>query len=151
MREGSGHREGSGDKVYSGAPGDTLLFENDRVRVWSMTLEPGQAVDYHQHHHDHVVLWPDAGQAQANELGSEEWGLVQNAEPGFVLYRTVGHTAPLTPHRIRNVGSNTVTHYIIELLETSPSAEAHPWVSNGRGVFGALEDVKAEVKEGAAG
>ncbi|WP_113701184.1 hypothetical protein [Nonomuraea lactucae] len=138
-------------KVYPEAPGDALLFANDRVRVWSMTLKPGEAVDYHRHHHDHVVLWPDAGRAQANELGAADWGLVQNAEPGFVLYRTVGRAAPLPPHRIRNVGDNTVTHYIIELLEESPSAEAHPWVSNGRGVFGMLDDLTGEVKEGVTG
>jgi quercetin dioxygenase-like cupin family protein len=118
---------------YPQAPGDTLLFENDRVRVWSMTLEAGQMFDFHQHHHDHVVLWPDEGTAQAQELGDPEWGLVQQASPGFVLYRTVGHRAPLTPHRIRNTGEQTVTHYVIELLERSPSAETSPWVFNDRG------------------
>jgi hypothetical protein len=118
---------------YPENPGDTLIFENDRVRVWSMTLAPGQLFDFHQHHHDHVVIWPDAGVAQAQELGDEEWGLTQEARPGFVLYRTVGHRKPLTPHRIRNTGEDTVTHYVVELLEKSPSAEAEPWVFNDRG------------------
>ncbi|WP_220186505.1 hypothetical protein [Streptomyces parvulus] len=121
--------------VYPDAPGDTLLFENDRVRVWSMTVRAGEAVTYHQHHHDHVIIWPDAGRSQGRELGQPDWGIVQNAEPGFVLYRTVGHTEPLTPHRLRNVGDETVTHYIIELLEKSPSPVALPWVFNGRGEF----------------
>ncbi|MFK4187034.1 hypothetical protein ACI2L4_23925 [Streptomyces sparsogenes] len=123
------------DPPYSPAPGDTLLFENDRVRVWSMTLEEGQEVGYHQHHHDHVVLWPVAGDSQGQELGTDEWGIVQKARPGFVLYRTVGHSEPLTPHRIRNVGASGNTHYIIELLEPSPSAEARPWTFNDRGEF----------------
>ncbi|GAA5155332.1 hypothetical protein [Amycolatopsis dongchuanensis] len=114
-------------------PGDTLIFENDRVRVWSMTLAPGQMFDFHQHHHDHVVLWPDAGLAQAQELGDEDWGLVQEARPGFVLYRTVGHRKPLTPHRIRNLGDETVTHYVVELLERSPKPDAEPWTFNDRG------------------
>jgi hypothetical protein len=118
---------------YPENPGDTLIFENDRVRVWSMTLAPGQMFDFHQHHHDHVVLWPDAGLAQAQELGDEEWGLTQEARPGFVLYRTVGHRKPLTPHRIRNTGEDAVTHYVVELLEKSPSAESEPWVFNDRG------------------
>jgi hypothetical protein len=127
----------------SAAPGDTLLFQNDRVRVWSMTVAPGEACDYHQHHHDHVIVWPDAGQARAQQLGEEGWGLVQNAEPGFVLYRTVGTAAPLPPHRLRNVGSETVTHYIVELLEPSPRTESEPWVSNGRGEFGRAPAVDA--------
>lgn len=118
---------------YPGNPGDTLIFENDRVRVWSMTLAPGQLFDFHQHHHDHVVLWPEAGLAQAQELGDQEWGLTQEARPGFVLYRTVGHREPLTPHRIRNIGEDTVTHYVVELLEKSPRAESEPWVFDDRG------------------
>ncbi|WP_433504051.1 hypothetical protein ACQP04_31005 [Pseudonocardia halophobica] len=118
------------------SPGDTLIFENDRVRVWSMTLAPGGMFDFHQHHHDHVVLWPDAGDAQAQELGDPDWGLVQHAEPGFVLYRTVGRTRPLPPHRIRNLGPEPVTHYIVELLEPSPSEESEPWVFNDRGRVG---------------
>ena len=52
---------------YPPTPGDTLLFENDRVRVWSMTLEPHGVFDFHQHHHDHVVVWPDAGKARNDE------------------------------------------------------------------------------------
>ncbi|MGK9269936.1 hypothetical protein KXR83_02935 [Williamsia muralis] len=116
-------------------PGDTLIFENDRVRVWSMTLEPGGMFDFHQHHHDHVVIWPAAGNAQGQELGDDEWGITQHAEPGFVLYKTVGSAKPLNPHRIRNLGDETVTHYVVELLETSPSGVELPWQHNDRGSF----------------
>ncbi|MCK0516519.1 hypothetical protein [Williamsia sp. DF01-3] len=116
-------------------PGDTLIFENDRVRVWSMTLEPGGMFDFHQHHHDHVVIWPAAGNAQGQELGDDEWGITQHAEPGFVLYKTVGSAKPLNPHRIRNLGNETVTHYVVELLETSPSETELPWQHNDRGSF----------------
>ena len=116
-------------------PGDTLIFENDRVRVWSMTLEPGGRFDFHQHHHDHVVIWPAAGNAQGQELGDDEWGITQHAEPGFVLYKTVGSAKPLNPHRIRNLGDETVTHYVVELLETSPSETELPWQHNDRGSF----------------
>lgn len=116
-------------------PGDTLLFENDRVRVWSMTLEPKGMFDFHQHHLDHVIIWPDAGRVQGQDLGEEDWGISQTAEPGFVLYKTVGRDAPLVPHRVRNLEDHAVTHYIIELIEPSPSAVELPWVHNGRGSF----------------
>ncbi len=115
-------------------PGDTLLFENDRVRVWAMTLEGnGGMFDYHQHFHDHVVIWPHAGRAQAQQLGDPDWGLTQEADPGFVLYKTVGNQAPLTPHRIRNIGTETVVHYVVELLDPSPSASEQPWAWNQHG------------------
>ena len=32
--------------------GSELLFENDRVRVWSMTLAPGESCEYHRHEND---------------------------------------------------------------------------------------------------
>ena len=122
------------DGVYPPTPGDTLVFENDRVRVWSMTLPAHGMFDYHQHFHDHVIVWPDAGRAQAQILGDDDWNISQTAEPGFVLFKTVGSTGPLPPHRIRSLEDHPVTHYIIELIsETSPSEVELPSVSNGRG------------------
>ncbi|WP_410668036.1 hypothetical protein [Amycolatopsis sp. cmx-4-68] len=58
------------------------------------------------------------------------------AEPGFVLFQTVGTAEPLTPHRIRNVGDTAVTHYIIELIsERSPSEQRLPGETHGRGTL----------------
>src|SRR5882757_3786574 len=129
------------ERSFTSDPRDTLLFENHRVRVWTMTLGPHEEVDFHQHHHDHVVIWPWSGEAQGQqyiatqEEGDAEWGIVQIAQAGFVLYKTVGSEHPLTPHRIRNLRDETVTHYIVELLETSPSPTEEPWQFNGRGEF----------------
>jgi quercetin dioxygenase-like cupin family protein len=120
---------------WPSAPGDTLLFENERVRVWRMTLEPGGMFDFHQHRHDHVVIWLDGGVSQGQELGDQDWGLVQDAGPGFVLYKTVGTAAPMRPHRIRNDGDRATAHVIVELLEPSPSREEEPWVHNGHGAL----------------
>ena len=122
--------------AYSPAPGDTLIFENERVRVWSMTLPPQGMYDFHQHHHDHVVIWPDAGRAEAQELGDPNWSISQTAEEGFVIFKTVGHSEPLTPHRIRNLEDQPVTHYIVELIsEESPESTALPAETNARGRF----------------
>jgi quercetin dioxygenase-like cupin family protein len=123
------------DETFSSAVGSAVLFENDRVRVWEMKLEPGEYCDYHQHHHDHVILYAQAGTMRGQELGQADWGITQDAEPGFVLYRTVGSSAPLKPHRLKNLSDVPVTHYVIELLETSPSETDEPWVHNSRGQF----------------
>ena len=32
-----------------GPIGDKILFENEHVRVWSVTLDPGQRQPWHQH------------------------------------------------------------------------------------------------------
>jgi hypothetical protein len=120
---------------YPPTPGDTLVFENDRVRVWSMTLEAnGGIFDFHQHHHDHLVLWPDAGRAEGQELGDTEWHAKQEAQSGFCMFKTVGSGGPLRPHRIRNLEDHPVTHYIVELIsEPSPSVEPLESECNDRG------------------
>jgi len=120
---------------YQPNPGDTLLFENERVRVWSMTVDPDHAGDYHQHLHDHVIIWPAAGRSRGQNYGDPEPGIRQDAQPGFVLYKTVGHEHGLHPHRLHNVDQLATTHYIVELLEPSPHAQEQPWQSNDRGEF----------------
>jgi len=100
-----------------------------------MTLAAnGGMFDFHQHEHDHVILWPDAGRAQAMQYGDEDWTISQIAEPGFVMFKTVGTGGAMVPHRIRNLEDHPVTHYIIELIsEPSPSPVTLPTEANNRG------------------
>lgn len=123
------------DETYPPTPGDTLIFENDRVRVWSMTLAAnGGMFDFHQHHYDHLVIWPSPGRAEAQELGDNDWTIEQVAQEGFCMFKTVGSGGPLKPHRIRNLEDHPVTHYIVELIsEPSPSPGPLPGVTNDRG------------------
>ena len=44
------------DEREFGGVGSTMLFENDRVRVWELRLEPGQQSPVHQHDHDHLLI-----------------------------------------------------------------------------------------------
>jgi hypothetical protein len=114
-------------------PGDELVFENDRVRVWAMNLEAGGMFDFHEHQHDHLILWPDAGRAEAQEHGQDDWPIVQHAERGFVFFKTVGRGGPLPPHRIRNLEDHPVTHYIIELIGEESPLEGRRSETHGRG------------------
>ncbi|GAA1005206.1 hypothetical protein Aple_036460 [Acrocarpospora pleiomorpha] len=123
------------EQTYSPAVGGVILYENARVRVWEMTLQPGGQCEFHQHHNDHIILYPQDGTLQGQEAGDADWGIITEPVPGFVLFRTVGTTAPLPPHRLRNIGDSPVVHYIIELLEKSPSIESQPYEHNDRGRF----------------
>ncbi|WP_416417314.1 hypothetical protein [Paenarthrobacter aromaticivorans] len=120
--------------TFPPTPGDRLIFENDRVRVWSMTIPANGIFDYHQHFHDHVILWPEAGHVQGQELGDDDWSLEQVAQPGYVAFKTVGSSGPLVPHRVRSLDDHPTTHYIVELIsEKSPSETDLPTVSNDLG------------------
>lgn len=111
--------------------GTTLLFENDRVRVWEMTLAPGQACVPHRHAHDYLMLYPAPARMSSGHAGQE---VVQQLEAGMVAYRTVG-AAGLDLHAITNIGEGESTHFIVELLGPSSAATSQPPEHNGRGRF----------------
>ena len=39
-----------------GGVGSRILFEDDNVRIWDMTLQPGEASDLHTHEHDYYLI-----------------------------------------------------------------------------------------------
>jgi hypothetical protein len=39
-----------------GPMGDTILFENDRVRIWELELPPGGDSNVHEHELDYVLV-----------------------------------------------------------------------------------------------
>lgn len=116
-------------------PGDELVFANDRIRVWAMNLEPGEAIFYHSHQYDHLIFWPTPGRAVAMEYDDEqEFAHIQNADKNYAFFKTVGRRGGLKPHRLKNMEDHPVTHYIIELVGESATEEPGPAQSNGKGV-----------------
>jgi hypothetical protein len=106
--------------------GTTILFENDRVRVWEMTLEPGETCDLHRHRHDYLMIYPDAALGRSSSRSR-----LERAEAGLVAFATVGAEG-LPPHQITNAGGSPSTHYVVELLGPSGAATAQPIAHNGR-------------------
>lgn len=106
--------------------GTTVLFENDRVRVWDMTLEPGETCASHRHRHDYLMIYPDGALGRSSSRSR-----LERVEPGLVAFATVGAEG-LPPHQITNAGERRSTHYVIELLGPSAAAIAQPLAHNGR-------------------
>ncbi len=44
------------DERVLGDVGTGLLFENDRVRIWELRLEPGERGDVHRHALDYILV-----------------------------------------------------------------------------------------------
>jgi beta-alanine degradation protein BauB len=113
--------------------GSALIFQNDRVRVWEMVLEPGEASEMHRHENDYLFVYttPD------NSLRLEELDGTDTTDVfdcGYVQYSVVGTgDGALRPHRLENVGSSTHRQIIVELLGESESVgDAPAPESNGR-------------------
>jgi quercetin dioxygenase-like cupin family protein len=39
-----------------GKVGDRIIMEDERVRIWELTLEPGEAGDFHRHDLDYYLI-----------------------------------------------------------------------------------------------
>ena len=105
--------EHEGDPV--GGVGSQILFEDARVRIWELILEPGQASDLHEHKHDYYL---------AISEGDLVAGVTPKGSPidSFVgIVPPQGNTVPVPKGNVEwayNVGEKTYREILIELLET---------------------------------
>jgi hypothetical protein len=109
--------------------GTTLLFENERLRVWELLLEPGETCPPHRHLHDHVIVYAEPATMRAEFEGRP---VLQHVEDGLVSYRAVGRDG-LPPHQITNVTERPSRHFIIEFLGPSVSDQPTAHEHNHRG------------------
>ena len=67
-----------------GNVGTRLLLENDRVKIWEMVLEPGEASDLHQHTLDYCLCIVAGSSVDADPPGRESFRVA--VKPGEVFY-----------------------------------------------------------------
>lgn len=113
-----------GAPVTLGAVGQEIIFENEQVRVWDITVEPGQNQTWHHHHNPYLVIALEAADNRIDPLGGGEPRLVHEAVGG-VVYREPGEIHMLTNH-----GTTRYRSRLIELKylgenrsATAPAAE----------------------------
>ncbi len=110
--------------------GTELLFENDRLRVWDMTLAPGEASEVHKHVQDYLFVYATPGNnLEVREEGREPWR--RSFEDGYVQYTVVGKDG-LVPHQLANVGEATHRQLLVEFLRPSEAREPLEPETNGR-------------------
>jgi hypothetical protein len=71
-----------------------VLFENERVRIWELRLEPGERSDVHRHERDYVVVQIAgdriAGHFEPDSEGSYRGDVEGPVRPGRVAYVAKG-------------------------------------------------------------
>ena len=88
-----------------------LLFENNRVKAWSLTLEPGQATPQHTHELDEIIICLESSKLRIVKAGPEPEGQTLQPNVGDVFMPPVkGVTQVLT-----NVGGTRYRQISIEL------------------------------------
>ena len=113
----------------SNSVGTKLLFENDRIRVWEMRLEPGQSCELHQHVNDYVFVNLTRAQVELLERGNEP--LSRSLDEGFVQYTVVGRDGQ-PAHVLRNAGASELRQILIEFIGKSVALQAQEPESNSR-------------------
>jgi hypothetical protein len=100
----------------AGGVGTKLLFENDRVRIWELRLQPGEEGDVHRHELDHVLV-QIAGDRVAVVPEPETEGPYREymegpISPGAAVFVRRGGI-----ETARNVGSSPYHEIVIELKD----------------------------------
>lgn len=93
--------------------GSKLLFENDKVRVWDLRLEPGQSTGLHRHLHDYLYVVIGDGVLQG--VGADgDAGEARPMADGEVRFREVDGE---DVHEAINRGEEPWRNIIVELKQ----------------------------------
>lgn len=86
-----------GSSVALGPVGQEIVFENDQVRVWEISLAPGQQQPWHHHQNPYLVIALAEADNRIDALAGGEPRLVHESVGG-VVYREPGEIHMLTNH-----------------------------------------------------
>ena len=93
--------------------GTRLLYENDRVRVWDITLQPGERLPFHCHRTSYFYRCESGGRWRLRTIEGDEV-LGQNGV-GAVTFRDLVDGQVLI-HELTNVGEEPLRYTTVELL-----------------------------------
>jgi predicted metal-dependent enzyme (double-stranded beta helix superfamily) len=99
------------DSVAGSTAEPILLLENDRVRAWSLTLEPGQSTAVHTHQLDEIVICLESGKIRITKPGPEPEGETVQPKFGAVFMPKVKGVT----HVLTNSGESRYRQISIEL------------------------------------
>jgi hypothetical protein len=93
--------------------GSRLLFENDRVRVWDVSLAPGESLEKHIHRLDYVILVESGGHLRSSDPENPANDRDIQFRDDQVEFRVVGDGK--VDNLLTNVGTRRHRNYVIEL------------------------------------
>ena len=88
--------------------GQEVILENDRVRVWHISLAPGETQPLHHHGLAYVVIAVQGAKNVIHTAAGERIDVEE--ETGSVVYREPGQT-----HTLTNAGDTVYIGRIVEL------------------------------------
>jgi beta-alanine degradation protein BauB len=102
------------DERVLGGIGTTVVFEDDRVRVWQLRLEPGEESAVHRHELDHLLVQVAGDRIavvpEPDTAGPYKDYLEADVVPGAVVRVPAGGV-----ETARNIGQERYLEVIVEL------------------------------------
>ena len=95
--------------------GSRLLFENDRVRVWDVSLAPGESLEKHIHRLDYVILVESGGQLRSTDPENPAHDRDIHFHDDQVEFRVVGDGK--IDNLLTSIGTKRHRNYVIELKQ----------------------------------
>jgi hypothetical protein len=96
--------------------GTKIMYEDDKIKIWEMALEPGEETDPHHHGLDYylIILEGDriAGVPHVDAVGPSAEYIDAKVEPGLIFPMKKGGT-----ELARNIGAKYYRELIVELKE----------------------------------
>lgn len=97
--------------------GTRLMFENERVRVWDLALQPGESVEKHIHRNDFLFIVVKGGSLRhidPDNPGNDQAVRYENDQVVFI------EAGDGTVHNeLVNVGTEPYRNFVIEIKQPS--------------------------------
>jgi hypothetical protein len=97
--------------------GQRIVLENEYVRVWEISLQPGETHDFHIHYHPYLVISLGGGENEIETIFGQH---IKTNEP---LGSAVFINDMRAVHRLTNRGQVPYLSRLIELKHVRWSAE----------------------------
>ena len=102
--------------VNNGRVGGELLFENERIRVWSIRLQPGERYVAHRHVLDYFWTAISAGTSLQYSVGGK--AELVHYEVGDTMFFSYGEGDSMV-HDLGNAGATELAFTTVELKESA--------------------------------
>ncbi len=107
----------------NGCVGTRLLSQTDRVRVWTIVLEPGERIGFHTHVLDYFWTAVTAGRGHARYGDGEERAV--DYQQGDIEHLTYAAGESMM-HDLTNIGDTKLVFVTVEFLDSANSPFALP-------------------------
>jgi hypothetical protein len=89
----------------------TLLLENDAVRIWDLTLKPGERIPFHRHEYPFLFACVAGGRQRA--LRADGRSILSEVPDGWAFWTDLPNGPEI--HSIENGGDSTIRYTTVEI------------------------------------